>query len=126
LDKNSTIEENSIVQKERNEAHNIYDKDYRHNIFIKESSKLYKILEQNKPIRVNSIHNVMIKDSDVNHLEIVAHDVNGFVEAVELKDKIFCLGVKWHPEIMEDDKLMQNLMKEFVKSCDSYHRKKNI
>jgi putative glutamine amidotransferase len=111
------------VQKERNEAHNIYDKDYRHDIVIDESSKLYKIIGQNRKISVNSIHNVMIKDSDVKHFDIVAHDLNGFVEAVELKNKIFCLGVKWHPEIMENDELMQNLMKKFIQSCDEYHKR---
>lgn len=64
----------------------------------------------------------MIKDSDVNHFDIVAHDSNGFVEAVELKNKIFCLGVKWHPEIMENDEIMKNIFKEFIKSCDMYHK----
>ncbi|MCI9279248.1 MAG: hypothetical protein HFJ02_00415 [Bacilli bacterium] len=34
---------------------------------------------------------------------MVAHDLDGFVEAVELKDKSFCLDLKWHTEIMEND-----------------------
>lgn len=66
----------------------------------------------------------MIKDDDISHFDIVAHDLNGFVEAIEIRDKQFCLGLKWHPEIMENDVHMKNLFKEFVKSCNSHHNKK--
>lgn len=122
---NILFSQGDTVQKEKDESHNIYDKNYRHEIIVDETSKLYKLLKNNKTVGVNSIHNVMIKDSDVNHFDIVAHDLNGFVEAVELKNKKFCLGLKWHPEIMETDDIMKNLFKEFVKSCNEYHKIKN-
>ncbi len=121
---NILFSQGDTVQKEKDESHNVYDKNYRHDIIIDETSKLYKLLGKNKKIKVNSIHNVMIKDIDVNHFDVVAHDLNGFVEAVELKNKSFCLGVKWHPEIMENDKIMKNLFTEFVQSCNEYHKKK--
>ena len=111
------------VQKEKDESHNIYDKNYRHDIIIEETSRLYKLLGENKKVGVNSIHNVMIKDNDVKHFDVVAHDLNGFVEAIELQNKRFCFGFKWHPEIMEED-IMQNIFKEFVKACDEYNIKK--
>jgi gamma-glutamyl-gamma-aminobutyrate hydrolase PuuD len=120
---NMLFSQGDTVQEKRDESHNIYEKDYRHDIIVKERSRLYTLLGENKKVKVNSIHSVMIKDSDVNHFEVVAHDDNGFVEAVELKDKNFCLGVKWHPEIMENDEIMCNIFKEFVKACDEYHRK---
>ncbi len=123
---NILFSQGDTVQKEKNESHNIYDRNYRHDILIDETSKLYTLLEKNKEVKVNSIHNVMIKDSDVNHFDIVAHDLDGFVEAVELKNKRFCLGLKWHPEIMENDFIMKNLFKEFVKSCEEYHKDKEI
>lgn len=122
---NILFSQGDTVQKEKDESHNIYDRNYRHDIIIDKTSKLYKLLGNNKTVLVNSIHNVMIKDSDVNHFDIVAHDVNGFVEAVELKNKKFCLGLKWHPEIMEDDLNMKNLFKEFIKSCNEYHDNRN-
>lgn len=122
---NMLFSQGDTVQPERDESHNVYDKNYRHDIILEETSKLYKLLGNNKIVGVNSIHNVMIKDSDVNHFNIVAHDLNGFVEAVELKNKKFCLGLKWHPEIMEED-IMQNIFKEFVEACDEYHKEKNI
>ncbi len=123
---NILFSQGDTVQKEKNESHNIYDRNYRHDILIDETSKLYTLLEKNRKVKVNSIHNVMIKDSDVNHFDIVAHDLDGFVEAVELKNKRFCLGLKWHPEIMENDFIMKNLFKEFVKSCEEYHKDKEI
>lgn len=122
---NILFSQGDTVQNERDESHNIYDRDYRHDIIVDETSKLYKLIGENKKIGVNSIHNVMIKDSDVNHFDVVAHDLNGFVEAVELKDKRFCLGLKWHPEIMEEDNCMQNIFKEFVRVCNEYHKKRN-
>ena len=64
----------------------------------------------------------MLQNMIFHYQELVAHDSNGFVEAVELKNKIFCLGVKWHPEIMENDEIMKNIFKEFINSCDMYHK----
>lgn len=122
---NILFSQGDTVQEKRDESHNIYDKNYRHDIIVEGTSKLYKMLGSNKRVGVNSIHNVMIKDSDVKHFDVVAHDLNGFVEAVELKNNRFCLGLKWHPEIMEEE-IMQNIFKEFVKSCEDYHNNKNI
>ena len=121
---NMLFSQGDTVQKEKDESHNVYDKNYRHNIVIDEDSILYKILGQNKNVGVNSIHNVMIKDSDVKHFDIVAHDDNGFVEAVELKTKRFCLGLKWHPEIM-DEEIMENIFKEFINAANKYNNDKN-
>lgn len=121
---NILFSQGDTVQKEKDESHNIYDRNYRHDIIIDKTSILYKLLGNNKKVAVNSIHNVMIKDSDVHHFDIVAHDSNGFVEAVELKNKKFCLGLKWHPEIMENDMNMQNLFHHFIKTCDEYHENK--
>lgn len=122
---NILFSQGDTVQKEKDESHNVYNKNYRHQVIIDENSKLYKILKNNKVVGVNSIHNVMIKDSDVKHFDIVAHDLNGFVEAVELKNKKFCLGLKWHPEIMGED-IMQNVFKEFVKACNEHNKEKNL
>lgn len=118
---NMLFSQGDCVQKEDDESHNVYDKDYRHDIIIQETSRLYKLLGESKKVGVNSIHKVMIKDNDVKHFDIVAHDLDGFVEAIELKDKRFCFGLKWHPEIMEEQS-MQNIFKEFVKACKAYKK----
>ena len=38
------------------------------------------------------------------------------VEAIELENKRFVMGIKWHPELMED---MNPIFSEFVKECRS-------
>lgn len=111
---NILFSQGDTVQKERDESHHIYDRNYRHDIIIDEISRLYKLLGNHKKVKVNRIHNVMIKDSVVNYFDIVAHDSNGFVEAVELKNKKFCLGLKWHPEIMDNDDIMENILKNLL------------
>ena len=100
---NMLFSQGDTVQKKRDESHNIYDKNFRHAILLEETSKLYQILGNQKQVAVNSIHNVMIKDEDVKHFTIAAHDLDGFVEAIERQDKRFCFGLKWHPEIMEEE-----------------------
>ncbi len=120
---NLLFSQNDTVQEKRDESHNIYDKDYRHDIYIEKNSNLYKLLGNKDKVKVNSIHNVMIKDSNVNHFEIVAHDKDDFVEAIELKNKRFCLGLKWHPEIMIEEE-MQNIFKQFIKACEEYNKSK--
>jgi len=68
-------------------------------------------------VGVNSIHTFFAKEEDVNGLEISAYSDDGFVEAVELKDRRFCLGVKWHPELMLDDIKMKRIFERFIKVC---------
>lgn len=82
------------LQDEKIEAHNIYDKDYRHEIQIKEDSMLYNILGKERTIQVNSIHIIVAKEENIKHYDCVAHSSDGFVEAIELKNKRFVLGVK--------------------------------
>lgn len=48
--------------------------------------------------------------------EVKVYD-DGYVEAVELKNKKFCLGVKWHPELMANDEIMSNIFKYFIETC---------
>ena len=52
---------------------------------------------------------------NIKNLDISAYSEDGYVEAVELRDKRFCLGVKWHPELMLEDEFTKNLFKEFIK-----------
>lgn len=75
-----------------------------HIVNIKEDSILYKIIGKNK-IHVNSYHNYAIKDTSLN-VDAVSPD--GVIEAISLNDNI--IGVQWHPEKLEDDKLFEYLI----------------
>src|SRR5690606_367598 len=71
-----------------------------HDIFIDEDSYLFKIL--GKPtIKVNSFHHQAIKKVGTQ-LTVSARAEENIIEAVELRDHPFAIGVQWHPECMED------------------------
>ena len=85
-----------------------------HNNTILKDTLLYNILKKEK-IGVNSLHTMFAKDENIKNLDISAYSDDGFVEAIELKNKKFLLGVKWHPELMLDqDDNMNNIFKEFI------------
>ena len=52
------------------------------------------------------------------NLIVSATSEDGFIEAVELENHPFCIGVQWHPEHMsKNDALQQKLFNKFVDAC---------
>ena len=98
-----------------NTIHNTEDGSLVHKNVIKENTLLHDILKTNK-VSVNSIHTMFAKEKDINNLEISAYSDDGYVEAVELKNKKFCLGVKWHPELMTNNENMNKIFEFFIKA----------
>jgi len=105
-----------VFEDENNIKHNVEDCTIAHKNIIKQNTLLYSILK-NEEVDVNSLHTFFAKDENINNLEISAYSDDGYVEAVELKNKKFCLGVKWHPELMTDDENMNNIFKYFIEVC---------
>ena len=99
-----------------NSKHNNENGEIVHKNSIQENTLLYDILKTNE-VSVNSIHTMFANKEDIKNLEISAYSDDGYVEAVELKDKKFCLGVKWHPELMPNDDIMNNIFKYFIETC---------
>lgn len=99
-----------------NTIHNTEDGSLVHKNIIKEDTLLYDILKMNE-VSVNSIHTMFAKDENIKNLDISAYSDDGYVEAVELKNKKFCLGVKWHPELMINNENMNNIFKSFIDAC---------
>lgn len=50
-------------------------------------------------LKINSLHNQAV-DTVGDNLMAVAHDEDGFIQAIEDPDKDFMLGVQWHPEYL--------------------------
>lgn len=96
--------------------HNKEDGSIVHKNIIKKDTLLYDILKTNE-VAVNSIHTMFANEDDIKNLDISAYSEDGYVEAIELKDKKFCLGVKWHPELMIDDKNMNHIFRYFIEVC---------
>lgn len=72
---------------------------YVHKIKIVSNTLLYRILKQDV-IEVNSIHNYHISSSGIHNINAYSED--GIIEGIENKNKLFHLGVQWHPEGLDD------------------------
>lgn len=83
-----------------------------HPVNIDEESSMAEIFGETL-LHVNSLHHQAIKDLASN-LRIVGHAPDGVIEAVELPDHPYALGVQWHPEWLTDQPAMQKLFKSFV------------
>lgn len=51
--------------------------------------------------RVNSVHHQSVLPS--SRYDAVAHALDGVVEAIEVPDRCFCIGLQWHPEYHTSD-----------------------
>lgn len=70
---------------------------YVHEIKIKQDSKLYEIIKNNK-ILVNSRHKSYIVNTNLKTSALA----NNIIEAIEDKNKKFFIGIQWHPETLMD------------------------
>lgn len=93
----------------------VQDEGFSHKVKIDKNSKLYEIIGKEEII-VNSFHNNHINDS--KNYRVVAKSEDGYVEAVELSDKTFNIGIQWHPEISYDfDEDSRKIIDYFIKVC---------
>lgn len=73
---------------------------YCHPVTIEKNTLLYNLIRTDR-IETNSVHHQAIKRLGKG-LQVTAHTSDGIVEAIELEDYPFFLGVQWHPERMID------------------------
>lgn len=104
------------VHIDSNTFHNQFGAKLAHEVEIDPDSKLFQILQQTK-LNVNSIHTCVAHADEIKSLRVVAQcPLDQTVEAVELPDKNFIMGIKWHPELMES---MNPIFAAFVKACST-------
>lgn len=88
--------------------------EYIHDINIKKDTKLYNIIGKDK-ISVNSLHHDYINYVP-SRLEPSAYSSDDdILEAVEIKNHKFFIGVEWHPEYLMDEDSIK-LFDAFVES----------
>lgn len=105
------------VIEDKTKSHDIYDKDYRHEVSIINGTKLYDLINKDK-YDVNSIHTMIApKEKVEGYANISSLSYDGLVESFELKNKKFVMGIKWHPELMLEDEFPDKLFKEFISKC---------
>ncbi len=102
------------VHIDSNTFHNQFGSKIAHEVEIAENSKLFNILKETKII-VNSIHTCIANENEIKGYKVVAKcPIDNTVEAIELENKKFVMGIKWHPELMES---MNSIFAEFVRVC---------
>ena len=107
----------SNIYEDETKAHSHYSKEYRHNITVDKNSKLYEFIGS-EHYKVNSLHTMIANKDNIKDLaKIVAYSDDGLVEAIEVEDKKFVLGVKWHPELMMDEEYVDKMFKAYIKAC---------
>ena len=105
------VEENSSSINHKQENDNVLT----HKVVVNKDSYLYEILEKNE-IMVNSYHKYHATDNE--YFDVCARSEDGYIEAVELKNKKFILGVQWHPEISYDfDENSRKIIDYFINKC---------
>jgi putative glutamine amidotransferase len=86
-----------------------------HEVKIEEGTRVAEIYGT-PIIKVNSLHHQGLKDLSPA-LRVAGHAPDGLVEAVELPDHPFAVGVQWHPEWLTDQEVTRNLFRKFVEAA---------
>lgn len=93
-----------------------------HDVEIRPDSRLGPIYGRHTT--VNSMHHQALKTLG-RQVEPIAWAPDGVVEAMEVADHPFAVGIQWHPEELathQRDESSQRLFADFVAQCRAYHR----
>lgn len=87
-----------------------------HEVALVEGTPLYEIL--GGPVaKVNSFHHQAVKDLAPG-VRVDGYAPNGLIEALDLPDYPYFIGVQWHPEYLwQEDDAMAKLFASFVAAC---------
>ena len=86
-----------------------------HSIYIEENSIVSEVFGNS--YIVNSGHHQAVKEVAPNFRN-TAVSPDGIIEAIEMINKPFVIGIQWHPEMMaQHDDITMNLFKNFIESC---------
>ncbi len=93
-------------------------KDHRknHSVRIFPETRIHRIMDSVEVIDVISTHHQAIKETGKN-LVVSATAEDGIIEAIEMEDYPFLIGVQWHPEKEIGDFFTRRLMSSFVNTC---------
>lgn len=86
-----------------------------HTVAVAKGTRLATILNAER-VNTNSLHHQALNRIGAG-LIVSAVAEDGVIEAVELPDAPFAIGVQWHPEWLQGDPTMRSLFQAFVQSC---------
>jgi putative glutamine amidotransferase len=91
-----------------------------HTVTIEAESRLDRLMGKHKGW-VNSFHHQAIRDVAFD-LHVTASAADGVIEAAEIREHPFAIGVQWHPEnLIHDDEAMLSLFKGLVHASTNEH-----
>lgn len=88
-----------------------------HDVVVQRDSSLYDIYKKDRFVVSTSHHQAINRVG--KGLRVVAHADDGVVEAVELPERKFVIGVQWHPE--RDYEGNKPLFDKFISACRNGH-----
>lgn len=110
------------IIKNDNEFHNNYEQQYVHKVNLYKDSKIYNIIRK-ETIKVNSYHQYIPSTLGAYKASGISED--GLYEITELEDKLFNIGVRFHPELLfRNDENMNAIFKHFLNACITYKNNK--
>ncbi len=90
---------------------------YAHEVILKDGI-LSRMFGMNR-ILVNSYHNCCVNNTDDKIIK--GYSADGVIEALEIPEHFFGIGVQWHPEKMINyDENSRKLISSFVDASDEY------
>lgn len=90
-------------------------------VCIDVQSHLHAVLMEDE-CRVNALHHQSV-DKVGTGVRIAARDIHGIVQAVEVVDRTYWLGVQWHPEFLLFDRGQQRLFGALVRAASGVEEK---
>lgn len=87
----------------------------RHAVRLLDDSMLHRMIGMNE-FEVASYHHQAIRRAGEG-ARVTAHAPDGLIEAIELDDDPFWIGVQWHPEWDRESVATERLFSAFVNAC---------
>jgi putative glutamine amidotransferase len=84
-----------------------------HEVRIVRETKLFNLI-QNDIIKTNSAHHCCVGKISGEVIASAFTERDNIVEAIEVKNHPFMMGVQWHPEAIFEDKAQQSLFRAFA------------
>ena len=112
---NEVKEENILRKVNEEDTHQVIEERYVHKIILEDNNILMDILGQ-KEFMVNSKHTYCV--DKIGDLKLLAKSEDNIIEAVQVKNKKFILGLQWHPESMFPyDNIQYKIFEYFINVC---------
>ena len=104
----------SPTDRPESDPHRLPEDSGRHALVLEPGSRLAGILGR-EPSPVNSLHHQALGEAGAG-VRVSARAPDGVIEAIELEDHPFALGVQWHPEKLAGPERAP-LFEAFVAAC---------